>query len=67
MDVASYYVPRFIIMTIENPYDALHTVNLVTQCLSIPIVTLFVALRFSIRVWYKQFVIVEDSMPSNLN
>lgn len=49
-------------MTIENPDDALHTVNLVTQCLSIPIVTFFVALRFGIRSWYRQFVIVEDSM-----
>ncbi|RJE23180.1 integral membrane protein [Aspergillus sclerotialis] len=49
-------------MTVENPYDALNTVNLVTQCLSIAIVTFFVALRFGIRSWYRQFVIVEDSM-----
>lgn len=49
-------------MTVENPYDALHTVNLVTQCLSIPIITVFVAMRFGIRTWYKQFVLVEDCM-----
>lgn len=55
-------------MTVENPYDALHTVNLVTQCLSIPIITFFVAMRFSIRIWYKQFVVVEDSMaPNSIN
>lgn len=51
-------------MTVQNPYDALHTVNIVTQALSIPIITFFVALRFGIRAWYKQFVIVEDSMVS---
>lgn len=50
-------------MTIENPYDKLYTVNLVTQCLCIPIVTIFVALRFTIRTYYRQFVVVEDSKP----
>ncbi|PLB44141.1 hypothetical protein P170DRAFT_430056 [Aspergillus steynii IBT 23096] len=48
-------------MTVENPYDKLYTVNLVTQCLCIPIVTIFVALRFIIRTYYKQFVVVEDT------
>lgn len=48
-------------MTIENPDDRLYTVNLVTQGLCIPIVTIFVALRFTIRIYYKQFVTVEDS------
>ncbi|KAL3464786.1 hypothetical protein BJX64DRAFT_253789 [Aspergillus heterothallicus] len=47
-------------MSIEDPHDVLHTVNLVTQCLCIPIVTIFVALRFSIRAWYKQWTPVED-------
>ncbi|KAA8652848.1 hypothetical protein EYZ11_003305 [Aspergillus tanneri] len=48
-------------MTIENPHDALRTVNLVTQCLCIPIVTIFVGLRFGIRTHYKQFLAVEDT------
>ncbi|KAL2787222.1 hypothetical protein BJX66DRAFT_311473 [Aspergillus keveii] len=47
-------------MSKEDPHDALNTVNLVTQCLCIPIVTLFVAMRFSIRAWYKQWAPVED-------
>lgn len=49
-------------MADQNRDGTIHTVNLVTQCLSIPIVTIFVALRFGIRAWYKQFVLVEDSM-----
>jgi hypothetical protein len=49
-------------MSKEDPHDALNTVNLVTQCLCIPIVTLFVAMRFSIRAWYKQWAPVEDCM-----
>ncbi|KAK1145238.1 hypothetical protein N8T08_004391 [Aspergillus melleus] len=44
-------------MTVENPYDYLNTVNLVTQCLCIPIVTIFVVMRFSIRTYYKQFIL----------
>jgi hypothetical protein len=51
-------------MSKEEPHDALNTVNLVTQCLCIPIVTLFVAMRFSIRAWYKQWAPVEDCMYS---
>ncbi|KAI9036440.1 uncharacterized protein KD926_001783 [Aspergillus affinis] len=47
-------------MTVENPYDYLNTVNLITQCLCIPIVTIFVVTRFAIRTYYKQFVGVED-------
>ncbi|CEL10848.1 hypothetical protein ASPCAL13957 [Aspergillus calidoustus] len=47
-------------MSIEDPHDVLNTVNLVTQCLCIPIVTIFVAMRFSIRAWYKQWAPVED-------
>lgn len=48
--------------TSEEPGDVLHTVNLITQCLCIPIVTLFVGMRFSIRLWYRQFVGIEDCM-----
>ncbi|KAL2833479.1 hypothetical protein BJY01DRAFT_253529 [Aspergillus pseudoustus] len=48
-------------MSIEHPHDALNTVNLITQCLCIPIVTIFVVIRFSIRAWYKQWAPVEDS------
>ncbi|KAL2813881.1 integral membrane protein [Aspergillus granulosus] len=47
-------------MSIEDPHDVLNTVNLVTQCLCIPIVTIFVAMRFAIRAWYKQWAPVED-------
>ncbi|KAF7183475.1 hypothetical protein CNMCM7691_003674 [Aspergillus felis] len=43
-----------------QPVDVLHTVNLVTQCLCIPIVTIFVAMRLSIRLWYRQFSLLED-------
>jgi hypothetical protein len=45
---------------VKPPVDALHTINLVTQCLCIPIVTLFVALRLSVRLWYRQFSAIED-------
>ncbi|KAE8153390.1 hypothetical protein BDV25DRAFT_149683 [Aspergillus avenaceus] len=48
-------------MSEKIPGSTLNTVNLVTQCLCIPIVTIFVVVRFSIRCWYKQFVIVEDT------
>ncbi|PYH98005.1 hypothetical protein BO71DRAFT_88707 [Aspergillus ellipticus CBS 707.79] len=47
-------------MTVNDPKDVLHTVNLVTQCLCIPIVSIFVLMRFSIRIYYNQFVKVED-------
>ncbi|KAL2823296.1 hypothetical protein BDW59DRAFT_163458 [Aspergillus cavernicola] len=47
-------------MSTNDPPDILHTVNLVTQCLCIPIVTLFVLLRFSIRAYYRQWAGVED-------
>ncbi|KAB8199089.1 hypothetical protein BDV34DRAFT_233384 [Aspergillus parasiticus] len=48
-------------MTETHPGSSLNTINLITQCLCIPIVTIFVATRFGIRFWYKQFVVVEDS------
>ncbi|PLN86937.1 hypothetical protein BDW42DRAFT_158013 [Aspergillus taichungensis] len=48
-------------MTYENAKDELNTVNLVTQCLCIVICSIFVILRFGIRIWYKQFVWVEDT------
>ncbi|KAI3294447.1 hypothetical protein DTO002I6_4616 [Penicillium roqueforti] len=47
-------------MTVENPTDVLHTVNLVTQCLCIPIVTIFVILRFYTRFRFKHPLGVED-------
>ncbi|KAL6235259.1 hypothetical protein BDW75DRAFT_144777 [Aspergillus navahoensis] len=40
--------------------DILNTVNFVTQCLCIPIVTLFIGLRFGIRKWYGQWAGIED-------
>ncbi|KAL4925695.1 uncharacterized protein BDV17DRAFT_294279 [Aspergillus undulatus] len=40
--------------------DILNTVNLVTQCLCIPICSLFVFMRFGIRAWYRQWTRVED-------
>jgi hypothetical protein len=46
-------------MSHDRP-DILNTVNLVTQCLCIPIVTLFVGLRFGIRGWYRQWAGAED-------
>ncbi|KAL4808625.1 hypothetical protein BDV18DRAFT_88184 [Aspergillus unguis] len=45
----------------DSRVDVLNTVNLVTQCLCIPIVSIFVFLRFGIRAWYKQWNRVEDS------
>ncbi|KAJ5249579.1 hypothetical protein N7524_011895 [Penicillium chrysogenum] len=45
---------------VSHPKDVLHTVNLVTQCLCIPIVTLFVGLRFYTRLRFKQPLGVED-------
>ncbi|KOS42477.1 hypothetical protein ACN38_g6635 [Penicillium nordicum] len=47
-------------MAIENPTDVLHTVNTVTQALCIPLVTIFVALRFYTRYRFKQSLGVED-------
>ncbi|KAL4877067.1 hypothetical protein BJY04DRAFT_210166 [Aspergillus karnatakaensis] len=47
-------------MATEERPDILNTVNLVTQCLCIPIVTVFVVGRFAIRAWYKQWARVED-------
>ncbi|GAA90674.1 integral membrane protein [Aspergillus luchuensis IFO 4308] len=47
-------------MTVSHPKDVLNTINFVTQCLCIPIISIFVLLRFSIRIYYKQFVGVED-------
>ncbi|KAJ6161159.1 hypothetical protein N7470_004555 [Penicillium chermesinum] len=47
-------------MTVENPKDVLHTVNTVTQALCIPLVSLFVALRFYTRIRFKQALGVED-------
>ncbi|KAJ5972266.1 uncharacterized protein N7479_002184 [Penicillium vulpinum] len=48
-------------MTAEGPTDdALHTINLVTQYICIPIVTIFVALRFYTRFRFKQSQGVED-------
>ncbi|KAI9375129.1 hypothetical protein BJX61DRAFT_531873 [Aspergillus egyptiacus] len=47
-------------MSTEDRTDVLNTVNLVTQCLCIPVVTIFVLLRYSIRAYYKQWVPVED-------
>ena len=38
----------------------LNIINLVTQCLCIAIVTLFVALRFYVRLWYQKNLEVED-------
>ncbi|KAJ5640441.1 hypothetical protein N7528_000066 [Penicillium herquei] len=47
-------------MTVENPKDVIHTVNIVTQALCIPIVSAFVALRFYTRIRFKQSLGVED-------
>ncbi|KAJ5949045.1 hypothetical protein N7454_000629 [Penicillium verhagenii] len=48
-------------MTIENPKDVIHTVNLVTQILCLPITTAFVALRFYTRIRFKQSLGIEDA------
>lgn len=45
---------------VHQPVDVLHTVNLVTQCLCIPIVTIFVAMRLSVCLWFRQFSVLED-------
>lgn len=45
---------------VSHTKDVLHTINLVTQCLCIPIVTLFVGLRFYTRLRFKQPLGVED-------
>ncbi|OOF93150.1 hypothetical protein ASPCADRAFT_209755 [Aspergillus carbonarius ITEM 5010] len=47
-------------MSLSDPNHVLNTINFVTQCLCIPIVSVFVILRFSIRIYYKQFVGIED-------
>ncbi|KAJ5374991.1 hypothetical protein N7517_006997 [Penicillium concentricum] len=47
-------------MTVEAPTDVLHTINLVTQYICIPVVTIFVALRFYTRFRFKQSLGVED-------
>ncbi|KAL4914854.1 hypothetical protein BDW62DRAFT_219802 [Aspergillus aurantiobrunneus] len=47
-------------MSTNDRPDILNTVNLVTQCLCIPIVSLFIFLRFGIRAWYRQWSFVED-------
>ncbi|OQD87768.1 hypothetical protein PENANT_c005G10077 [Penicillium antarcticum] len=44
----------------DQPTDVLNTINLVTQCLCIPVVTLFVGLRFYTRLRFKQSLGVED-------
>ncbi|KAJ6020101.1 hypothetical protein N7499_003395 [Penicillium canescens] len=44
----------------DHPTDVLNTINLVTQCLCISIVTLFVALRFYTRIRFKQPLGVDD-------
>ncbi|KAL4779642.1 hypothetical protein BJX76DRAFT_340173 [Aspergillus varians] len=47
-------------MLAKDRTGSLNTINLVTQCLCIPIVTMFVLMRFSIRAWYRQWARVED-------
>ncbi|KAJ5903893.1 hypothetical protein N7504_006276 [Penicillium tannophilum] len=47
-------------MTVEDPHDVYHTVNLITQALCVPICTAFVALRFYTRFHFKQNLGVED-------
>lgn len=51
-------------MSTNERNDVLNTVNLVTQCLCIPIVTVFIFLRFGIRAWYRQWAPAEDCMFS---
>ncbi|KAI2794928.1 hypothetical protein POX_a01529 [Penicillium oxalicum] len=48
-------------MATSHPYDVYHTINLVTQCLCIPIVSIFVALRFYVRFRFRLSLGVEDS------
>jgi hypothetical protein len=47
-------------MSTSQPHDVYHTVNLVTQILCIPIVSIFVALRFYTRWRFRQGLGVED-------
>lgn len=47
-------------MSTNERTDVLNTVNLVTQCLCIPIVSIFIFLRFGIRAWYRQWARAED-------
>lgn len=46
----------------ENPQDALHTVNLVTQILCIAVTTVIVTLRFIIRIRIHKTFTLEDCM-----
>lgn len=54
-------------MTVKNPTDVYHTVNLVTQWLCIPIVSAFVALRFYTRFRFNQRLGVEDCEYSDVS
>lgn len=47
-------------MTVAQPTDVYRTLNLVVQCLCIPIVSAAVALRFYTRFRFKQRLGVED-------
>ncbi|KAF7717967.1 Uncharacterized protein PECH_004669 [Penicillium ucsense] len=47
-------------MAPSHPYSAINTINLVTQCLCIPIVSIFVALRFYVRFRFRMGLGVED-------
>ncbi|KAJ5899705.1 hypothetical protein N7495_004449 [Penicillium taxi] len=44
----------------SNPKDVLNTINLVTQCLCIPIVTFFIGIRFYVRIRFKQIIGLDD-------
>lgn len=50
--------------TTPNPHDELNTVLYVTQYLCIPIVSLFVLMRLTIRLYYKQNFGIEDGMST---
>lgn len=45
---------------LENPEDALHTVNLVTQVLSMVVVTILVVLRVVIKMRLRNWLQIED-------
>ncbi|KAJ5892609.1 hypothetical protein N7504_009300 [Penicillium tannophilum] len=47
-------------MTVANPTDVIHTVNLVTQVLCMPITSAFLALRWYTRFRFKQSIGIED-------
>ena len=47
-----------------HPKDVLHTVNYVTQVLSIIVITVFVAVRVWIKAHYHKNLNVEDCMDS---